>query len=176
MAILTIILGVVLIIGGFRCLFTPFASFLAAGYIIGIMLFIYGIISLIREIQTKAGILAYITSVLAIIVGFFAMTRPGGTLAIDMMILDFVAIWFLIQGVTGLVISIGHRHEIPFWGLGVVSGIFGIIAGIISLINPAAEMFAVGTLIAIYMIETGLGLITVGSVFGSIKEHAHDTE
>ena len=170
MTILTIILGVVLMIGGFSCLLTPFASFLAAGYIIGIMLFVYGIASLIREIQTKAGVLAYISSVLAIIVGFFAMVHPGGTLAIDMMLLDFVAIWFLIHGVTGLVLSIRLRHEVPLWGLGVVSGIFGIIAGVISLINPVAEMFAVGTLIAIYMIETGLGLVTVGSVFGSIKE------
>lgn len=165
MGILTIILGIILIVGGFSCIFTPFATFLAAGYIIGIMLFIYGIFALIRAIQTKAGVLAYITSGLAIVVGFLAVFRPGGTLAIDYLILIFVAVWFLIQGISSLIMSIKYRKETPGWGFGVASGIFGIAAGVISLIYPHVEMFAVGILIGIFLIEAGFSLITVGSIF-----------
>ena len=169
MGILTIILGVFLAVGGFCCIFTPFATFLAAGYIIGIMLFIYGIFALIRAIQIKAGALAYITSALAIIVGFLAIFRPGATLAIDFLILIFVAVWFLIQGLSSLVLSIQRRNEISGWGFGVAAGIFGIFAGVISLIFPHFEMFAVGVLIGIFLIEAGFSLITVGSVFGSMR-------
>lgn len=166
MAVLTIILGVLLMVGGVACIFTPFATFLAAGYIIGIMLFIFGIFALIRSIQTKAGALAYVTSILALVVGFLAVFRPGGTLVIDFLILIFVAIWFLFQGVSSLVMSIKLRHEKKNWGLGVAAGIFGIAAGIICLIFPNAEMFAVGILIGIFLLEAGLSLITYGSVFG----------
>ena len=42
MGVLTVILGILLMAGGIGCIFTPFATFLAAGYIIGIMLFVYG--------------------------------------------------------------------------------------------------------------------------------------
>ena len=170
MALLTIILGVLLMIGGISCLFTPLATFLAAGYLIGIMLFIYGIISLIHGIRKKAGILAYIPSILAILVGFLAVFRPGGTLAIDFMILVFLAIWFLVQGVITLFLSIRFRKGNPVWGLGVVSGILAIAAGIISLIYPHVQMFTVGILISISLIDTGLGLISLGSIFGAVED------
>lgn len=170
MGIFIIILGVLLMVGGFSCLFTPFASVLAAGYLIGIMLFIYGIFSLVRAIQRRANFLVYIPAILAIVVGFISVFHPGGSLVIDAVILTLLAIWFLVQGVVSLIMSIRFRKELPNWGLGVVSGIFGIVAGIISLIYPHAEMFAVGILIAVFLIETGLGLITTGTVLTSQGE------
>ena len=167
MAVLSIILGVAMTILGITCLFTPFATFLAAGFIIGIMLFVYGIVALIRSIQKRAGVPAYITSCLAIFVGFLAVFRPGGTLVVDFLLLIFIAIWFLVQGATNIYISIKRRDEIPGWGFGLAIGIFGIAAGVISFIFPQVEMFAVGILIGIFFIEAGLSLITVGSIYGS---------
>lgn len=166
MAVLSVIIGVILAVGGVFCMFTPFATFLAAGYIIGIMLFIYGIIALIRSIQKRAGVPAYVTSALAIFVGFLAVFRPGGTLVIDILILVFIAIWFIVQGATSIYISIKRRKELPGWGFGLASGIFGLAAGVLSFIFPQVEMFAVGILIGIFLIEAGLSLITVGSIYG----------
>ena len=170
MAVLSIIVGAILTVGGIICFFTPFATFMAAGYIIGIMLFIYGIIALIRSIQKRAGVPAYITSALAIFVGFLAVFRPGGTLVIDMLILVFIAIWFIVQGATSIYISIKRRKELPGWGFGLASGIFGLAAGVLSFIFPQVEMFAVGILIAIFLIEAGISLITVGSIYGDIEQ------
>ena len=150
--------------------FTPFATFMAAGYIIGIMLFIYGIIALIRSIQKRAGVPAYVTSALAIFVGFLAVFRPGGTLVIDILILVFIAIWFIVQGATSIYISIKRRKELPGWGFGLASGIFGLAAGVLSFIFPQVEMFAVGILMAIFLIEAGISLITVGSIYGDIEQ------
>lgn len=170
MAVLSIIVGAILTVGGIICFFTPFATFMAAGYIIGIMLFIYGIIALIRSIQKRAGVPAYITSALAIFVGFLAVFRPGGTLVIDMLILVFIAIWFIVQGATSIYISIKRRKELPGWGFGLASGIFGLAAGVLSFIFPQVEMFAVGILMAIFLIEAGISLITVGSIYGDIEQ------
>ena len=170
MAVLSIIVGAILTVGGIICFFTPFATFMAAGYIIGIMLFIYGIIALIRSIQKRAGVPAYITSALAIFVGFLAVFRPGGTLVIDILILVFIAIWFIVQGATSIYISIKRRKELPGWGFGLASGIFGLAAGVLSFIFPQVEMFAVGILMAIFLIEAGISLITVGSIYGDIEQ------
>ncbi len=169
MAVLSIIVGIILSVGGVFCIFTPFATFMAAGYIIGIMLFIYGIIALIRSIQKRAGVLAYISSILAIFVGFLAVFRPGATLVFDYLILIFIAIWFIVQGIASIYISIRRRKELPGWGYGLASGIFGLAAGVISFIFPQVEMFAVGILIGIFLIETGLSLITVGSIYGECE-------
>ena len=170
MAVLSIIVGAIITVGGIICFFTPFATFMAAGYIIGIMLFIYGIIALIRSIQKRAGVPAYITSALAIFVGFLAVFRPGGTLVIDILILVFIAIWFIVQGATSIYISIKRRKELPGWGFGLASGIFGLAAGVLSFIFPQVEMFAVGILMAIFLIEAGISLITVGSIYGDIEQ------
>lgn len=170
MAVLSIIVGAIITVGGIICFFTPFATFMAAGYIIGIMLFIYGIIALIRSIQKRAGVPAYITSALAIFVGFLAVFRPGGTLVIDMLILVFIAIWFIVQGATSIYISIKRRKELPGWGFGLASGIFGLAAGVLSFIFPQVEMFAVGILMAIFLIEAGISLIAVGSIYGDIEQ------
>ncbi len=43
MSVLNIILGILLVIGGFSCMFTPFATFLSAGYYIAILLLVYGV-------------------------------------------------------------------------------------------------------------------------------------
>lgn len=169
MAVLSIIVGIILSVSGVFCIFTPFATFMAAGYIIGIMLFIYGIIALIRSIQKRAGVLAYISSILAIFVGFLAVFRPGATLVFDYLILIFIAIWFIVQGIASIYISIRRRKELPGWGYGLASGIFGLAAGVISFIFPQVEMFAVGILIGIFLIETGLSLITVGSIYGECE-------
>ena len=170
MAVLSIIVGAIITVGGIICFFTPFATFMAAGYIIGIMLFIYGIIALIRSIQKRAGVPAYITSALAIFVGFLAVFRPGGTLVIDILLLVFIAIWFIVQGATSIYISIKRRKELPGWGFGLASGIFGLAAGVLSFIFPQVEMFAVGILMAIFLIEAGISLITVGSIYGDIEQ------
>ncbi len=165
MSVLAIIVGAILTAGGIFCFFTPFATFMAAGYIIGIMLFIFGIISLITSIQKRAGVPAYITSALAIFVGFLAVFRPGGTLVVDILILIFIAIWFLVQGATNIYISIRRRKEIPGWGFGLAIGIIGLAVGVLCFIFPQFEMFAVGILIGIFLIEAGLSLITVGSIY-----------
>ena len=48
MTVLTIILGVLMIFFGIFMMCTPLATFLSAGYFLGIMMFVYGIAGIIR--------------------------------------------------------------------------------------------------------------------------------
>ena len=49
MLILSVILGILLMCGGFQCLFHPAAAFLETGYFIAVLLFVYGIICMFSE-------------------------------------------------------------------------------------------------------------------------------
>ena len=55
MSVLNIILGILLVIGGFSCMFTPFATFLSAGYYIAILLLVYGVFGLVRSEERRVG-------------------------------------------------------------------------------------------------------------------------
>ena len=54
MLILSVILGILLMCGGFQCLFHPAAAFLETGYFIAILLFVYGIIGIANVIRKRA--------------------------------------------------------------------------------------------------------------------------
>lgn len=161
MSILFIILGILLVIGGFSCLLTPLPTMLAAGYIVGIMLLIYGIATLVRAIQEKEDVLVWIMSILSIIVGIFAIVNPGGTLALDTMIIYLFAADFLVQGIIEIILSIRMRGE-KGWVLGLIAGILSVVLGVYSIIYPSFAAFTIGVLISLYFISRGFVMMTLG--------------
>ena len=169
MAILSIILGIVLIIGGFCCMFTPVATFLSTGLFVCIMMFVYGIVGIVRFIKKDAGGLELLVSILGIIAGLIAIFRPGASLVFDSMVLNLVASWMLVQGVVSIVVSIQSRDQLKGWFWGVISGALGIIAGIYSFIHPGVTAVAVGVLIGLYFIESGINMIVLGVVLGDVR-------
>ena len=169
MSILSIILGVILIAGGVFCMFTPLGTFLSAGYMIAIMLFIYGIFGVVRFFQKEAGALELISSILGIIVGVIAIVRPGGTLVIDNFVLNMVSAWLLVKGLIHIIVSIQGRNEIKGWGWGVAAGALSIVAGILSFLNPTITAMTVGILMGMIFMENGIDLIVLGTALGTVN-------
>lgn len=167
MTILSIILGVLMLIVGISCLFTPLATMLAAGYIVGILLLVYGIANIIRAITEKGDALEWIMSILAIIVGIVAIVRPGGTLALDTVIVYLLAAFFLIEGVIQIVLSIKTKGVNKNWVPELISGILFLLLGILSFANPTFAAVTVGVLISFFFIVTGISLITLGMAGGA---------
>ena len=96
MVVLSVILGVLLMIGGFACIFTPLATFFTTGYFLCALMLVFGIVGIVRAFQKKADVFEIIVSILAIIVGLIALFRPGSSLVFDGVILIFIACWFLV--------------------------------------------------------------------------------
>jgi len=163
MAIVSIILGVLMLLTGFTSLFTPIANMMAAGYIVGIMLLVFGIGNIVRAIVSKADALEWVMSILAIIVGIFAIVNPGGTLALDLMIMYMVASFFLIEGILVIVLSVKSRKDNSLWILGVITGVLSVLVGILSFANPTFAAVSLGTLISFFLIDSGINMITLGS-------------
>ena len=168
MSILTIILGVLLIIGGVCCMFTPFATFLSAGMMIAMMMFIYGITGVVRFFQKDCGVLELISSILAIIVGVIAIIRPGSTLVLDSLVLNMVSAWLLVKGLINIIVSIQSKDEVKGWGWGVAAGVLSIIAGVLSFMHPMITALTVGVLMGLFFVENGIDLIVFGSALRSV--------
>ena len=168
MSVLSIILGVLLIIGGVGCMFTPFASFLSAGYMIAMMMFVYGIFGVVRFFQKECGFLEMISSVLAIIVGVIAIVRPGSTLVLDNMVLIMVAVWLVVKGLINIIIAVQARKQLKGWGWGVAAGVLSIIAGILSFMHPMITALTVGVLMGLFFVENGIDMIVFGSALRAV--------
>lgn len=167
MTVLSIILGIILVIVGFACIFTPMATFLATGYFIAILLMIYGIAGIARFIAKRAGVLDLIISILAVILGFVAAFRPGSALAFDSIILICIGIWVILQGIVSIVLAFQARKVGASWVFGLIVGIIAIILGILSFIYPYFAAVTVGILVGIYFIEVGLSMIVLGAAAGA---------
>ena len=167
MGVLSVILGVLLIIGGFSCMFTPLATFLSTGYFLGIMMLVYGVGGIIRAVSHKADVLEWILNILAVIVGLIALFRPGSTLIFDSMILVIIACWFVVQGVIQIVLSFKAKSVVKGWYWGLIVGILGILVGIYSWFHPVLTAVTAGILIGLYFVESGISLIALGATIGS---------
>lgn len=163
MGVLAIILGVILAVGGVACMFTPIVTFLAAGYIICIALFVSGVFGLVYAIARKARAAAYIVSILAIVIGIVCVINPGGSLVISDIILIIIAIFFLVSGIFSIITAIRVRKENSRWWLGLIAGILGLFVGVICIVSPFAEIFALGILIGLTILSAGVELIAIGA-------------
>ena len=175
MVIGSIIIGILFIIGGFVCICAPVDTFFSLIYFLAIVLFVYGIWGVIRFFQKRTSGLGLVVSILAIIVGFIYLFRPGNTpppgdlAALDKVVLFIIALWFVIKGIVGIQISVSTRLVNRRWVLGLIVGVLSIILGIYSFAYPAVGAMTVGTLTGLYLIECGLDLLVFGTRAGMIK-------
>ncbi len=169
MTVLSIILGILLVIGGFSCMFTPLATFLYTGFYLALLLLVYGVVGVVRFVKKEAGVLELIVSILAIPAGLIAMFRPGGTLVFDGFVLRLIAAWLLVQGVAAIVLGFMAKGERGGWFLGVIAGVLGIIAAFISFTHPVLTAATAGFLIGFHFVETGFNMIVLGAAVGSSK-------
>ena len=167
MTVITIILSIVMILCGISCMITPMATFLSMGYFFGIMFFVYGLTGVIRAFTKKdLSTVQVIMSVLALLVGIVAIAKPGSTLAIDAMILGFVAAWFIVQGAAQIVMSWKIKDLDKSWIWWFIIGILGVILGIYCLMHPKVAALTAGFLLGFSFLETGFNMLMLAVASG----------
>ena len=160
---LRVLLGIVLIIGGVIVLGdVAMASFFSA-IVIGIVAIVGGAFEIIHAFWTKGwgGFIWHVVlGVLYIIAGIYILNQPvAGLLALTWII----AVVFLASGVVRLFVGFQYWSE-GGWLL-VLSGVFGIIAGIIILSGwPESSLWVLGLLLGIDLIFSGVGWLMYAAV------------
>lgn len=167
MTVLFIILGLLMVVCGFSCLFTPLVTFLHAGYFITILMTVYGIAGIIKSIKMKRFGVYFFFSILSVLLGVIMLIFPGALLFAETVNLIITAIWFVLLGCVTVFSSITVTRKASrskIWILQLILGILGVLVGLYSFFNPMLLALSMGTLIAIYFIDTGFTMMFSGFV------------
>lgn len=164
MSVLTIILGILMIIGGIVCLCTPVATTFGLLYFYMILFFVSGIILLIRSIATRRFGLEFFLAIISIILGGFMVFDSYATIVADTTLILISAIWMVVWGIVSLVDVIRTRRLVGggLFALGLIMSILMILFGIYSCVHPLFMMEFFGVLASISFIFVGLDVLLLG--------------
>lgn len=170
---MSILLGVLLMIGGFSCLFTPLLTFLGVGHCIVIFIMIFGIFGIVKSFREKRFGLDFVFSIISTIFGICALIVPQLTLVSDAVWIYLTAAWFVLLGIVSIIASIKVTKSTgsKIWIVQLIFGILDIIIGGYSFFHPLVLALTMGILISIYFIETGLTMLISGIAFASQGEN-----
>ena len=173
---LVILMGLLMVVGGVYCLFTPVTTFLTTGYIVGVIIFCDAIGNIAawfnakKYVEISGWYLA--NAIISLIFGIIIMLSIGMQFAVDMFIVYAVAVWVIMTGISRISMAIRMKqlmNKLPKifnnkkW-LGILLfGILMVLFGILCVFKPIVLSSVLGVLIAWFIIFAGASLITLGS-------------
>ncbi len=90
---------------------------------------------------------------LAVLFGILAILVPGAALTA---LVTLFGAYALVEGVFALLTAARFTHSDERWGLLILEGVVGVVAGMVTFVHPAATAVALVYLVAIWAILTGL--------------------
>ena len=156
------IFGVISIILGVLALAWPGRTLVVLAVVFGVELIVWGIYRLIGAVTFGdagggARILWAILGILSLLLGFYAIRHIVITLLALGLLLG---IFWLVDGI-GLIVSAIEHRGMPGRGLTVLSGVLGVIAGLVLLVWPSISLITLAVLAGIWLIVLGITQISV---------------
>jgi len=154
--------GVLAILAGIAMLFWPGLTLVFLIVIFGIYILVWGIIELIRSLlsigKTGTWWLELIFSVLLIGLGVFLLRNTLITLALVILLVGFT---FIVRGLIDLLMAFFSqdrqvKEDRTFL---IISGIIGLVAGVITLSQPIASGIAFVWIVGLYAVLSGSLLV-----------------
>lgn len=164
MTVLFIILGILLVAGGFSCIFTPLLTFMNTGYFVVILMAAFGIVGIIKAIVEKRFGVNFVFSILSVLLGGVMMAFPQSLLFAEGIMLILTAVWFVLMGIVSIInsVSVTKATGSKLWILQLIFGILAVLIGCYSFFQPTLMAVSLGVLIGIFFIETGFTLMFTG--------------
>lgn len=161
MTALCIIFGIIMIIGGFCCMFTPLATLMGTEYFIVVLVTVVGVIGLIKSIAEKRFGAGFVFSILSIIFGIAVLCFPNLMVFTNGILVYMVAAWFVLMGFVSITtaITVAGLGGSKLWIFQLIFGILAIVLGGYSFFHPMLIALSMGFLIGFYFIETGFTLL-----------------
>ena len=172
--VLSVILGILMIIGGIYCMINPVHTYLGIGYVIGVVMLLDAISRLYAWWQyRKTGdadgwMLA--GAILSLLFGLTLIIDVAAQLSADIFIAYVAAIWILIRALITIIRAIRARKfhktfDTQFlgknWWIRLLIGALMLVFAILSLMDPTRVMAAVGTFIGLGIVVAGAETVTI---------------
>ena len=156
------IFGAISIVAGVLALAWPGPTLVVLAVLFGIELIVWGIFRLVGAVtfgdeSGGARVLWAVLGLLSLLIGFYALRHIVITLLSLGLLLG---IFWLVDGI-GLVVSAVEHRGMPGRGLSLLSGVLGIIAGLILLFWPAISILTLAVLAGIWLIVQGIAQISL---------------
>ena len=157
-----IALGVLQIIVGILAIGSPLMTGVAATFLIGVFMIVGGAMRLVGSFKAGSfgtGLLAFLAGLLTTVAGFMILARPGiGLVTLTLLL----AAYFFASGVAQIILGFHARPE-RGWGWLVFDGVVALILGLlIGRQWPLSGVWAVGTLVGIYILISGWSELMIG--------------
>ena len=157
------VLGVVTAIAGFLALVMPWASGIGSTVFVGVAIAVAGFARLFGAFHAGSfgrGALAFVGGALCALGGLIIAARPGLGLAVLTLMLGS---YLLVDGIFSAVLAFHVRPE-KGWGWMLVNAAVGVVLGFLLLKEwPLTGLWAIGTLVGVYLLFAGFSLISIGS-------------
>jgi uncharacterized membrane protein HdeD (DUF308 family) len=158
--------GIVLLTLGLLAIILPTLFTVAIELLIGILLLVGGAVSIYRSYTLKdvpGSSISLGMGILSIIVGVLFLGFPlHGMIALTF----FLGVLFFGKGIAEITIALQHRHWIA-WGWILISGFVSILIALLLLVAlPETATWALGLLVGINMLFSGVWLLMLGSAIG----------
>ncbi len=163
MRILTLILGVLTIIGGTYSFLSPAATFLGLGWLVGFISVVNGINNIIYYFisrkEDSASIWVLIGGVFATLMGALILGNQVVYVLTDLFIIYAFATWLTLAGFLQIGFAFTQKKNGQRWVGMLVLAIITIGLGIYSFIHPLFSALTVGMLMGFWIISQGINLV-----------------
>ena len=172
--VLSVIFGILMIIAGISCLFTPVSTSLALGYVVGLSMVIDAVGRFINWWLEKKNGLAdgwmLAGAILSAVLGFFILNSAALQLSVDLFIVYYIACWLLFHGIFSIARAwkIRRLHKNwntkmlgTHWYIPLCIGLLACVFGILCLFKPVIMASVIGIFIGLGIISAGANMITV---------------
>lgn len=162
------IIGVAMLIIGLLAVILPHIATITVQILIGVVLLISGILNMAHAItirKWRSVTWEFLLSVLFLITGLAFIIYPiSGAFALTLIL----SLFFLILGILKFQSSLAWRER-PGWVWILFSGLLSILLGVIIIMGlPGTALWAIGLILGIDLIFSGIVLIIVGSRLTSL--------
>lgn len=155
---LSLVLGILFVIGGIWLIITPTASYVALSMLFAIFMFVSGLFEIIFAATNRNAISSwgwYLASgIIDLIIGIMLVSIPG----LSMAVLPFiVAFWLIFRGFSGVGVSMDmRRYGITGWGWTMALSILAILFAIGIIWVPAVGAFTFVFVVAYALLLLGI--------------------
>ena len=152
--------GILLMVLGLLAVAMPNIATLAVEIFVGWLFLIAGIlraVSVWHARQMPGFGWSMLGALLAVLLGLILIARPlAGVLTLTMVLVAF----FILEGITAIVVAVQHRDHLKSWGWVLFSGIIDLLLAYLIWAGwPSSAAWAIGLLVGINMIFFGLSLV-----------------
>ena len=156
-------LGIALIALGVLAVLTPAVAGSAVVIVIGFILLIAGIVPIARGLKAEAGMEMAMGLILGIITALAGIAIIGHPLFGLAFLTLLLVGYFVAEGVWKIVVSFRYKPNARWKGL-LASGVLSLLFGLLIWSQwPVSGMWAVGLLVGVNLLGTGLALVMLAS-------------